>query len=536
MGFIFDQGNLNLSSLTVPGAYVQLMNPSGLATPGPSNAIAIAGTASWGPVNEAQGPFGELDSVFSMYGQFDAAKFLADPYDMMRPVMQALQQSQTDQGLNIWCNRISDGTDAAAEVTLQDVTSETALDGITLPAKYTGTGGNTIKVIVAAAGPANMFNVTIVASFGGQTQSETYFNIAGSASGASPFWSNLNLAILNGNDSRGPSQLIGTPTDVSTTALNPAVGTFTLAGGDDGRDDVESADFFGSDVIGNRQGIYAFRGLPIVPAYVYCAGMTDTTKFATIAAFCNQEIIRAVVPLAKGTSTSSAVTARSDNGISSKRFMYAKDWIYWVDPISGKTLFTDPVAIMIGRAASLSPEISPLNKAVQGVIGTEHPKQYPSDEIGMLNTNGIWVICNPCLGSAYFGIASASTTSLNPIERPVEHDRLKDYIGIQFASTLQKFVGEKQGTYDPDRTRSACKSEIDSMMALFKDGDILVDWQSQCDAKINSPNSIQAGYMRAKLTYLPYFTVRYVILDLATSNRLSAGQALALAEANGQGG
>lgn len=536
MGFVFDQGNLNLASLSTPGAYVQLLPPTGLSVPGPSNAIAIAGTGSWGPLNTALGPFSSITGAAGAIGQFNIALWQADQYDAMRAVMQALGEAQTTTSLNVWITRISDGTDVAATLTLKDITSPTALSGITLPAKYTGVGGNTIQVIVAAAGPTNTYNVTFVASFGGQAYSETYLNIAGNGSTSSPFWANLNAAILRGNQSRGPSALIGTPTSVSSTAKDPAVGTFTLTGGTDGRSGVTSASFFGSDVIGNRQGIYAFRGLPIVPAYVCCAGLTDTTKASSVQAFCLSEVIRCVFPFASGTSTSTATGYRTSIAISDKRFMYAKDWIYWVDPNSGQTCFTDPVPVLIGRAASLSPQLSPLNKQIYTVIGTEHAQIYPADEIGLLNANGIWVIANPCLGSPFWGIASASTTSLNPIEQPVEYERLKDYVGIQFATTLNQFVGDPQGPYDPDPTRAACKSDIDAAMQLMYTAGLIVDWASECDAKLNVPLSVQAGYMRASLEYLPFTSVKYVVLNLSTQSSLSAGQALALAQASGQGG
>lgn len=540
MGFVFDQGNLNVSALTIPGAYVELMTPTGLALPGPSNAIAILGTASWGPVNQPLGPFGDIGSAQAALGQFNVNLWLNDQYDVMRAAMQALAEAQTTASLNMWLSRITDGTDLAATLTLKDTTSGTALNGITMPAKYTGIGGNTIQVLVAAAGPANTYNITFVASFGGAAISEIFLGIKGATGANSPFWANLNNAILNGNQSRGPSQLIGTPTGVSSTAKDPATGNYILTGGTDGRSGVTSANFFGSDVIGNRQGIYAMRGLPIVPAYIYCAGMTDNTKFANIQAFCLTEIVRAVLPFPASTSTSTATGLRTTLGISDKRVCYAKDWIYWTDPISGQTIFCDPVAIMIGRAASLSPQLSPLNKQVYTVVATEHPQQYPSDEIGLLNTNGIWVICNPCLGSPFFGIASASTTSLNPIEQPVEYERLKDYIGIQFATILGQFVGDPQGPFDPDDTRSACKNDIDSAMTLLYLGGLIATdedgkpgWKSQCDMKNNTPLTIQAGYMHARLDYIPYSTVKYVVLNLGTTATFTAAQALTAAQVTG---
>ena len=171
---------------------------------------------------------------------------------------------------------------------------------------------------------------------------------------------------------------------------------------------------------------------------------------------------------------------------------------------------------MIGRAAALSPQLTPLNKPIYTVVATEHPQVYPADEIGLLNQNGIWAIANPCLGSPFFGIISASTTSLNPIQQPVEYARLQDYIGIQFASTLGQFVGDPQGEFDPDPTRSACKSDIDDLMQSFVTNGLIVDWDSEVDAKLNSPQSVQAGYMRGTLEYVPYTNVKFVLLNLGT--------------------
>ena len=133
----------------------------------------MVGTASWGPVNIVQGPFGDITSAAATYGQFSAALFATDPYDLMRGVMQSLGEAQTDLSLNIYTNRISDGTDAAATIILKDTTTGTAINGITLPAKYTGIGGNTIKVIIAASGASNAYNVTVVAALGGQSIVET---------------------------------------------------------------------------------------------------------------------------------------------------------------------------------------------------------------------------------------------------------------------------------------------------------------------------------------------------------------------------
>lgn len=527
MQFIFDEGNQNIAGFTAPGGYVQLMNAPIQAGNNPSNAIAFLGTGSFGPVNKPMGPFGDIASAAFALGQFNVTAWQSDPYDVMRSVTQALGEAQNPGSLNIWVGRISDGTDAPAQLVLVDITSGTPLTGMTIPVKWTGVGGNTIKCTISAGGITNSFNVVFSGTWSGQSYSESYPNIQGSASGPSTFWANLKTAIENGTQSGPPSQILGSITLGSNSALNPAVGTFSFSGGTDGRSGVTSSTFFGSDVPGNRQGIYAMRGLPIVPSFIYCSGLTDSTKFPNLQAFITSEIMRTVVPVPTGTATLAAVGLRGTNGISDKRFCYAKDYVYWTDPISGQTIFTDPVPIMIARAASLSPEMSVINEQVYTVVSTEHPEPYPADEIGLLQSNGFWVITNPCPGGQYWGIGAASTTASNPVQQPVEYSRLQDYIGILFASVMGQFVGKKQGPTDPDPTRAACKNAIDAKMSQLAAASIIVSFSSEVDSTLNPAASVQAGFMTGNLDYTPYSNIKFSILNLSVSSALSAAQAYA---------
>jgi hypothetical protein len=489
-------------------------------------------------VNTPLGPFGTIGDAAGAVGQFDANKYLADPYDLMRGVMQALGEGQTSASLADYLVRITDGTDIAATVTLMDTTTGTAVAGITIPAKWTGTGGNLHKVIISQGVPNGSilsFNVTFVSTYSGAQQSETFYNIPGAAAASvSPFWANLEARIIGGDSSRGPSALMGAGTSVSNTAHNPALGTFPLTGGTDGRSTVTDANFFGSDVIGNYQGVYALQGLPVVPSFFQCCGLNNSSDFANLQQVCTNEIMRTVIPFPAGTTTAAAITARNSAGISDKRVMYAKDWIYWKDPISGKLLFTDPVSVLIGKMGALPPNLSPLNKQVLTVVATEHQGVYAAAEIGVLEQNGILVIANPCLGNPYFGIMTGNTTSLNPISQPIEYSRLQDWIGLNFASILGQFVGQPQGVYDPDPTRSACKTIIDKFMYGLYQSSIIVDWFSACNAALNNPTTVQQGYLNATLNYVPFGTVKFVVLKLGTSTSLNPGQALAAAYAQSQ--
>lgn len=520
-GTVFDEGNVNTAALTVPGAYTQIMaDNTGNATLNPSNVIALVGAGKWGQVGKVM-PWSSSGDAGLYYGQYDAS--LADPYDLMQRVLQAFQNAQTQASLTVLTVRITDGTDLAASVPLLDTTAMTPIHGIVLTGKYTGTGGNSIKVIVSNGAGTGLYNVTIIATFGGATNTEQYTNLPGV--GAGVFWTNLANALTQGQANvRGPSQLV-VPSAVSGSAIAPVVNTYTLTGGTDGRSGLTSSSFFGSDVIGNRQGIYALRGQKqLKPAYLGCCGLTDSSKAATLLSFSQQETVRVLFPFPIGTDTTTAVSDKQTNGIADKRFIYLKDWLFWADPVSGVQLLTDPMGLAIGRLGCLSPELSPLNKSVAGVAGSERTTEYPDDEIGLLHTNGILVIANPIEGGAQWGFLTGRSTSLNPNEAPIERSRLQDYIAQQGNGICGQFVGDKQGLTDPDDTRAACKGALDDMFQRLQRAKIIDQsgpgqpgFVTVCDAILNTTASIRARYMIANAWYRPYGGVDFVLVNLFAS-------------------
>lgn len=524
-GVVFDQGNVNIASLTAPGGYVQIIPPLGIIIALPTNAVAFIGTASWGPVNKAT-PSGSPTTSVSQFGQFNAA--LNDPFDLARDTLIAFQQAQSSASLTVWQVRITDGTDVAASKVLQD-SAGTPANGVTLTARYTGIGGNSITVIVSTGSKTNTFNVQVVASFAGM-QNEFYQNLPG----GSAFWQALADALAQGQSNvRGPSELL-VASNISTTAVAPALGSFTLTGGTDGRG-VTSASFFGSDVVGNRQGIYALRNLSIVPTFMVCCGMTDTTKFALMQAFGRQEIIISMLPFALGTSTTSAISSKKTLGIDDYRVCFIKDWIYWTDPVSGRQLLVSPAPFAAARIASLSPELSPINVQVFAINGTERNgpagnQQYDLEEIGMLNSNGILVITNEVPGGHYWGFPVGNNCSSDPIRAPIEYTRMIDYVSLSIAARVGKYAGKHQRRYDPDNTRMACKNELDEFGIFLRDDAYQIDdFFSVCNDKLNKPETISRRYLFADFYVRFLASIQFVVINVQGGMNVNTDPSVAIA-------
>lgn len=119
---IYQQGQINLTALLVPGIDVQIVPPQFLLNGVPTNVAGAIGTAQWGPVN-APTIVGSMANYAQQFGAIQPRTG-----DMGTMVAAAMFQGASD----FRCVRITDGTDTAASATL------TATDAI-LPITVGGT-------------------------------------------------------------------------------------------------------------------------------------------------------------------------------------------------------------------------------------------------------------------------------------------------------------------------------------------------------------------------------------------------------------
>lgn len=501
-----------------PGLLIQVLNPPNYITGIPTDVIGVVGTASWGPVNSPQ-LIGSPTQGNQIFGGVTAAA-LADVHDLSTDLLIAFSQAQGQGTLQAWVVRVTDGTDVKASIAIKD--SGGTNTGATLTGKYSGTLGNSISISIYAGSLPNTFSATIAPFSGGNV--EVYPNLGTGTA----FWTGLTNAINTGIQGvRGPSQLISAA--LGSPSAGPVAATSTLTGGTDGRS-VTTAELVGSNATSPYTGVYALQNLNPVVGIVWASGLTDTTGAANftsaVAATPAWGMFSAVFGAAANTTT--MLTALQALSITSLNISFVGNWIYWYDPVNGQIRAVPPYAFIGGTCATLSPEGSPLNKPVSGVVGTERdnpygtPQPYTQAELGALDKAGCIIITNPIPLGATFGIASGRNTSSSPAQQPVEYTRFTNYLALSLSNYMGAFVGSLQSQLSSDPTRAKVKHVLDNFCQGLLDAQRISGYQNVCtfaqsgnpNQGVNTPTTIAQHYLYAysAITYLS--STWYFILSL----------------------
>ena len=193
----FLDGQQNLSALSVPSVYVDVILPQPLLIGAPTNIEGLVGVASWGPTN----------AVIPATQTTDAALSLGPPvirtYDISSHIAAA---TMVGGSAAFYCVRVTDGTDTAA----QGVIAAGGQTGVTLTATYTGSLGNGIQASIQQGSQLN--TLMAVVSFPG-TQPQQFNNIPTGAVNAS-----------------GSIQFTANPTASQTVTLGGTAITFVASG------------------------------------------------------------------------------------------------------------------------------------------------------------------------------------------------------------------------------------------------------------------------------------------------------------------
>jgi hypothetical protein len=482
----------------IPGIAVAIVPPqTNFLSPAQTDILGIVGTATWGPVNMATPVAGAADYP-SKFGQPQNRL-----YDMGLSVNFAtLQGAQNDR-----CVRVTDGTDTAATgklgltgaptlvaagtgfaandtvtfpngavikvltvtggviSTFSVVTQPTATTAGTLAqtaasgsgtgasfsfayaygalatSKYTGSGANTDTVTIAAGNAVGTWKVTV---FRQGVPAEVFNNLGAGLSGA-PLWAAIVAAVNNGSSAtRGPSNLVILTVGTSTAA--PVAGTITLAGGTDGATTITSAILIGSDATGARTGMYALRKSGASVGML--ADCSDSTTWTVQAAFALSEGLEMITCGPAGDTITNATTVKASAGVDTYglKILFG-DWIIANSPTTGAQILVNPAAFAAGWIAANRPQLSPLNKPLFGIVGTQKAltnTSYQADELALLQAAGIDVIMNPSPGGNYFSCAFGHNCSSNPAIRGDNYTRMTNFIAATISAGLGGFIGQLQ--------------------------------------------------------------------------------------------
>lgn len=540
MSTVITGSNFNPANLSADGLYLETLTPPTYIRGVPTSLAGIVGTASWGWVNKPQLCSSPV-SAAKLFGQLGSVA-LTDPYDLATDLAIAFQQG-AKAPLAIWATRVTDGTDTAATATLMS-SGTVPFSGLTLSAINTGSLGNAFSVVLAQGSRSNTTSVSLI-PFAGLTP-ELFPNLPNA-----DFWNSLYSALQNGiSNVRGPSSLVvPTLTASSSGTTGPALGSFSFAGGTDGRSGVTAQDLVGSAASFPMSGLNAMQSLnpPISVAWV--VGSTDSAIYPEIQAFGDAASVWCLGTLPSGLSTQEAVTEAQTQAIEDANFSYAKDFIYWYDPINAVVRFLPPTAAIGGRVAALPPQSNPGNVPVYGVIGTERSSPYTgeqpyhSTEIGLLANAGIMVIANPIPAGKVFGIRSGTTTAImNPAlqaESVVEYARVTNFLGQSLSQVMGIYADKLQGNGPNDPLRQAVRQSLKNFLGSLV-GSVIEDYLVTCTYQatgvagngINTAQSVAQHFLYAMVQAKYLSSARFFILAIqggttVVTSTASAGGSLA---------
>lgn len=505
----FIDGQQNLSALQVPGVYLGIVTPRPFMNGVPTNMVGIVGVASWGPVN-APFAFSGPESCATVFGTPQARK-----YDLPTFVWVA---SLMGSAIGFYGVRVTDGTDVAATGTVQT-------NCLTLTAKYSGTLGNSIKFQLVTGSAPNSY-MAIVSMPG--RQPEQFNNITGSGA---TFWSNVAAAINSGNATRNASDIVVATAGAGVTA--PTTGTpITLTGGTDGSGSVSDTTLLGSDA-SPRTGMYALRHTEI-DAFALC-DHTTSTNWAAIDAFGLSENAIACQAAASGQTVTQVKTAKVTAGLDSQwTWLAGGDYPTFFDSVNGYSRMVSPAAFMLGWIGNSSPEQSPLNKQLRGIVATQKSlaqQTYSDAELADAVQAGIEVIVGPPVtpGGNYFTFIVGRNASSNTAANGVEWTRVTNFI----ARSLQNkaagaIVGRLQSNRPNDRAREDAKSLVDGFFGFLKDpavgsygNGIIEDFATICDLSNNPLPTQMRGYLNLYAVVKYLNVVRYFVVKMAAGGSVA---------------
>lgn len=534
------QGQIVITGSSEPNAYVQILNPTSYIRGASAGNGGVCGSASWGPVNTPLYTGSPNDVISSFGPEGVLAADLAS--DMVTDALLFYQQA-AGAGIGLWMNRVTDGSDLKATCSVPDTTAPATgpLDGVNLTALYSGVLGNGVTIAVAQGTKgANFFTTTISGLNQYGIVTEVYPNLAGSAGATSTYWANILAAINTGiSGVRGPSKIVSAALGV-VASLPPAIGsvilgtTTTLGSGKTAF--VQQAgtngtatnatlvtNQVGSAVAVPATGIFALRNLTPGVNVAWLSGMTTQSNYVTIQAYADAEGALVFGALPTGTSTTTTLTNRagvSGYTIDDPNFVYLKDFDFFND-VQNKTIRSvAPYAVAAGRICSLPPWISPLNKPVFGILGTERNNPntgnipYSASETGSLNGAGVTFIGAPCPGGAYNGFKTAVNSSSDSTKSPIEYATMTNFLAKSFGNFIGQYIGQNQSTSPQDPLRQQVRQTFNTFLLNLKQQNAIDSFSVVCDLTNNSPSTIAQHFMYCQVNVKYLASVWYFLVSL----------------------
>lgn len=391
------------------GAYAIERTAARIAKATGTGCVAIVEQFPWGPEN----------TVYLATGVKDAIDTFAPPgMNHLGSGYMAL----TNKGFpDLRVVRVLPASGAvAASYTLM----ASAVTVATVTAKYKGAAGNAISLVVGTAsdGDVNHFNLTATVTSASGTTSEVYPNINVSGTGADSI------------PSVAGSKLLASITKV--TGGRPTSGTYSLASGADGS--VAAADYVGTAGTGNK-GIALLEGDKNVR--VVTVGDPGSSFRAVVNAglVAHATLMGDRVCIINGDSGQTAAQAITNVATytRSNRVVYAGNWYYTYDDVTGAEQLVPPGPMMASLIAQTSPSTSIAWKdAEQGLKLSGINRLEVNFGAAVADCTDAGIACFITEDEGGFRV-EAGVTTIAPAD-PSKKNLTRTRIGDYFANSLTK--------------------------------------------------------------------------------------------------
>lgn len=567
-------GSVNLNATQAPGILVLESLNSGAASGVPTNVIGLVGTASFGPVN-APTTFSTMSDYIAAFGSP-----LTNKYDMGTAVAAALLQGVNISFVGVRVTDGTDAAAITRLLDTQSVANTgavltakyTGTTGNTLQAQITaGSVSGTYNLVIGLPGSVsetfsniggsgatfwtNLINAvnmgqsgyrgpselvvasagdgvdhcTVTAGGSGYTSATVSFSGGGGtgAAGTVTLSGGAVTAIVMTNHGTGytsaPTPSISgdgtgataTATIGSATAPATPANPYTFTGGTNGISGVSGTTLIGTDG-SSRTGMYALRNTGV---NLFALVDDDTSgNWTTQDSFAAQTGSQAILVGALSQTVSTAISTKNSASVSDDSVVVlVGDWINYLDTFNGGiTRLISPQGFYAGLMGNLSPEQSPLNKQIFGIVSTQTSAQnkiYSDQDIVNLELNGLEVIAKPAAGGGqYFSCQTGCAGGTNLTNNDVFIQRMANFIGqsLSASGVLSQYIGQLQ---TPD-ARARARGAIVSFLSDLQANQQIEAFNVILDASNNPENRVDLGYMTATVNVQLFSVIKVFVINL----------------------
>jgi hypothetical protein len=506
----------------------------------PNLPSVLIGTGSWGQPNVGI-PFTATADLYDGVGSIQQV-----PSDLATHCTQyILACAAMGTRGNGYAIRVTDGTDAAATVTVLDTTTPTAGFVLLLTAKCTGVRGNSGTATVTpnaqwtTSKPIYDISLTISGAV-----SEVFQGIVannGTAYNAATFVANARNAINSGlNLSRGPSKYwIASAPGTQSTVVPLLSTSFASSGtGTNGSGSLASSNYVGTPGL-SATGMYAAGNLEC-GQFILC-GCVDQTIAATMAAFATSNNCIAVGPsFPENTATATAITSKQTNNFNAISSVAILDFVQWYDPTLGQLRSLSPESNVLGVIGATSPEQNPGNNPQIGLphlvstdrtaSGSYNPRT--GTEASQATQAGITWIGPMNRNKSFLGLANGQNASGLAGQDGINYPRLTNYLKTALPLIVGSFVDALQGVSNTDPTRRGVRNALNNFFKALQTNGQIDNFNVVCDTSNNTQTTIAAGQLNVAISVEYLGAARFITLNLQggvnvtiTSNVASIPQA-----------